>query len=77
MMKMKKVEGTINAWFAERGYGFILANPEGTYVKYFLHVSGVISGKPETGAKVRFLATECSKGPLALNAEILSAGGAQ
>jgi cold shock CspA family protein len=71
---MRTAVGEVIVWFKDRGYGFVLENFKGTYQKYFLHASSVMSGKPKDGSTVRFLASECSKGLIALKAEVIDGG---
>jgi cold shock CspA family protein len=68
---MKKMTGTINVFFAERGYGFVYGeDPNGTTTKYFLHAANIKSGVPVSGATVSFDVTFSTRGALAVNAEI-------
>lgn len=64
--------GVLNVWFMDRNYGFIHEQHEGVIVSHFLHASNVVSGKPKTGATVKFQSLESSKGSLAVNAEVQS-----
>lgn len=67
-----KIEGTLVTWFETRGFGFVHENRDGKLVSYFLHISKVLGGNPRVGATVRFNPDQTLKGPIALDAEILS-----
>jgi cold shock CspA family protein len=69
---LKPVVGTMTTWFAAKGFGFALAEVPGGFVKYFIHVSNVVSGVPEQGRKVRFVPTMAGKGPLALHVQVIT-----
>ena len=71
MLNNKEV-GNLNAWFEERGYGFVLILcPDGVR-RYFLHRSNILSGTPVKGAVIRFEPLSQPKGVIATKAEIFS-----
>jgi cold shock CspA family protein len=69
-----KVTGRINVWFADRNYGFIHQNLNGTVVKHFLHASNILSGVPQKSLTASFDTIQGEKGSVALNVEILHGG---
>ena len=67
-----KLTGVINAFNAERGFGFISHTDENRhFVPYFFHVNNMKSGLPEVGARVQFVPTKTSKGYAAIEVEIM------
>ncbi len=66
-----KIVARINAYFPDRGYGFLHQNKDGVLVKHFLHLNNVVSGVPKTGLMARFDSVLGEKGSIAVNAEIL------
>ena len=65
-----QLEGTVNAYFASKGYGFINEVRNGKIIRYFLHVSQIISGVPQVGAKAKFDFVQTLKGLQAVNVTI-------
>jgi cold shock CspA family protein len=70
--KVSKQIGRISGWFPNRAFGFIHENQNGKLVKYFLHVSNILSGAPQDGAEVRFNVGQNAKGWVALDVEIVN-----
>ncbi len=68
-----KVEGHIDVWFKEKGYGFIHEHKDGRIVKHFVHVSAIYSGRPVADARVRFNPVTTEKGSAAADVEVLAA----
>jgi cold shock CspA family protein len=66
-----KIEGVLNVWFVDRGFGFIHEEKSGVVLKHFLHAANIKSGTPRTGAAVSFKSVVGRKGFLAVDAEIL------
>ena len=67
---MSKKIGRVSGWFVGRGFGFVHENQDGRLVKYFLHISNVLSGIPQDGASVKFNAGTNAKGLMALDVEV-------
>lgn len=64
------MEGIIKRWMTGRNYGFI--GVKGEKKDIFVHQSDVKSNAPlEEGQKVRFEVKKDSKGPRAINVEIM------
>ena len=72
----EKLEGVLSTWIAGRGFGFIVVVANNQPVKFYLHISKVVSGIPQVGSRVRFNVLAIREGnlPSAIDAEIL--GGA-
>lgn len=70
-----KIQGVLNVWFVDRGFGFIHEEKSGVILKHFLHAANITSGTPRTGATVLFTSVVGRKGFLAVDAKIL--GGAE
>jgi cold shock CspA family protein len=73
---MEKLSGTLNVWFYQKGYGFVVKENEGAPPsKYYLHISKILPGqpKPEIGAGIRFNVNPIREGvlPSAINVEII------
>jgi len=46
-------------WNALRGFGFLrIVDENGQVIKYFLHVTEIVSGEPKIGAGVYFLVSD-------------------
>jgi len=69
-----KSRATINVWFSDRQYGFILEEKAGVILRHFLHRNNIISGEPRTGAEVLFRTVVTRKGYLAVQCEVLGGG---
>jgi cold shock CspA family protein len=68
---VEKLGGFFDLWLPlPKGFGFIYSGSGST--RYFVHATGIISGKPQTGAAVRFVAGETRRGPIALAVEVLT-----
>jgi cold shock CspA family protein len=65
-----QLEGVINAYFASKGYGFINEVRSGKIIRYFLHISQVVSGSPKVGALAKFDFVQTLKGLQAVNITI-------
>jgi cold shock CspA family protein len=71
-----KLEGQVYSFIQTRGFGFIIV-PNGTRtpLKFFLHISKIISGAENiaVGAKVRFFVSPLVEGalPAAVDIEVL------
>jgi cold shock CspA family protein len=64
-----KLLGFLDFWYAPKNYGFVYSGE----AKYFVHISAIVSGKPQTGASVRFTPGTTRRGQVALNVEVLGA----
>lgn len=64
------MQGTVNIYFPGKGYGFINEVRDGKIIRYFFHVSQIISGTPKIGAPVKFDFISTLKGLQAINVTI-------
>jgi len=70
-----KLEGVLSTWIAGRGFGFIVVTENNLPIKFYLHISRVLTGTPEIGSTVRFNVLPIREGnlPSAVDAEIVKA----
>ena len=74
-MKTQKQTGVINAWFKNRGFGFVQQVVNGGDIRsYFLHVTQIKSGVPVEGAQCSFYISVNDRGLIAVDVEIEHAG---
>jgi cold shock CspA family protein len=70
----QKKAAKLNALFEPKGYGFLHQNDNGTLRSFFFHLTYVVSGIPEIGCEVLFTPSSNSKGPIAIDVEVLPKG---
>jgi hypothetical protein len=69
---MDKRIAFIDVWFPDRNFGFVHeVRNDGQNYKLFLHGSNILTGSPRSGLVVRFNEGLNSRGPLAIDVEIL------
>jgi cold shock CspA family protein len=66
-----KFNGFIEVWFEERGFGFVIKTE--SRQRLYFHRTNLIFGQPKQGELVQFTIGRNSKGPVALNVELVSA----
>lgn len=69
---MMSLIGRIDLYRQQGGWGFVHSvGSDGCLNKFFFHVSSVVIGEPRVDAKVKFVPSEGSKGPVATEIEVL------
>jgi hypothetical protein len=53
-MSTGTMKGRIAAWFPLKAFGFIHSTEDGTLLRYFFHISGIVSGVPKIGNYATF-----------------------
>jgi len=64
-----KFDAQCNSFFPEKGYGFLIEIRNGKIIRYFFHVTNILSGQPRVGAKAKFDFIQTTKGLAAIYVE--------